>query len=159
MIYLSSGKQLVYHSAPFDQDTEISGFFKLAAWLSINQPDTDFRATIYEVALDGSSIRLSADWVRARYRKDLREEALVSTQEPLRYDFERFTSTSRLVKRGNRLRLVIGPMNSIYSQKNYNSGRPVSEESAEDARPVIVKLFHDEPHPSALYVPLGQPQR
>jgi len=34
-------KQLVYHSAPFERDTEISGFFKLSAWISIDCSDTD----------------------------------------------------------------------------------------------------------------------
>jgi hypothetical protein len=33
----------------------------------------------------------------------------------------------------------------------------VAEESIEDARPVKVRLFHDREHPSALYVPIGQP--
>ena len=46
--------------------------------------------------------------------------------------------------------------NSLYSQKNYNSGGVVSEESMSDARQVKVRLFHDAAHPSALYVPLGQ---
>jgi len=40
--YARRGKLLVYHSAPFEKDTEISGFFKLSAWIGIDQPDTDF---------------------------------------------------------------------------------------------------------------------
>jgi hypothetical protein len=60
---------------------------------------------------------------------------------------------------GSRLRLVIGPINSIYTQKNYNSGKAVSDESMADARPVTVTLLHDKTHPSTLYVPLGQPRR
>jgi hypothetical protein len=74
------------------------------------------------------------------------------------YDFERFMFISRVVKKGHCLRLVIGPINSIYSQKNYNSGGVVSEESMQDARIVTVKLFHDESHPTTLYVPIGQPE-
>ena len=158
MVLASSGQQLVYHSAPFEQDTEVSGFFKLSAWLSIDQPDTDFRASVYDIGLDGSSVLLANDSIRARYRQSLREPRLVRTQEPLRYDFERFTFVSRCIRRGSRLRLVLGPLNSIYSQKNYNSGGVVSEETRDDARTVTVKLFHDTSHPSALYVPLGQPE-
>jgi hypothetical protein len=33
----------------------------------------------------------------------------------------------------------------------------VAEQSMSDARTVTVTLFHDRAHPSALYVPLGQP--
>jgi uncharacterized protein len=87
----------------------------------------------------------------------LREEKLIDTQEPLRYDFDQFFFVSREIKKGHRLRLVIGPVNSVYAQKNYNSGGVVSRESMKDARVVTVRLYHDDAHPSALYIPLGQP--
>jgi len=156
-VYANEGKVLIYHSEPFLEAVEISGFFRLAAWLAIDQPDTDFQVTIYAIDSAGGSVLLTADWMRARYRQSLREEQLITTREPLRYDFERFTFTSHRLAPGSRLRLVIGPINSIYSQKNYNSGGVVSDETSSDARPVVVRLFHDEQHPSALYVPLGQP--
>jgi putative CocE/NonD family hydrolase len=156
LVYALVGKQLIYHSAPFDIDTEISGFFKLSAWISIDQPDTDFRAAIYEIDLAGASILLTMDLIRARYRESLREETVIRTKEPLRYDFDRFMFVSRRIKKGDRLRLVIGPVNSLYYQKNYNSGGVVSDESMKDARPVTVKLFHDRSHPTALYVPYGR---
>jgi putative CocE/NonD family hydrolase len=155
LLFANDGKQLVYHSAPFERRIEISGFFKLSAWISIDQADTDICACIYEIGIDGSSILLSADWMRARYRQSLREAKLIQSREPLRYEFERFTFISRQVATGSRLRLVIGPINSIYSQKNYNSGGVVSEESMKDARRVDVTLFHDRAHPSVLYVPFG----
>jgi hypothetical protein len=155
MILASVSKQLIYHGVPFEKDTEISGFFRASLWISIDQPDTDFRVSVYEIALDGTSILLSTDSVRARYRESLRAATLIRTREPLKYDFERFTFVSRRVKRGNRLRLVVGPLNSIYSQRNFNGGGDVSTESVEQARTVTVRLFHDPAHPSALYVPLG----
>jgi putative CocE/NonD family hydrolase len=155
LVHARVGQQLIYHSAPFDRDTEISGFFKFSAWLAIDQSDTDYCVSVYAIEIDGSSILLSVDWIRARYRESLREERLIQTREPLRYDFERFMFISRRLKRGTRLRLVIGSLNSIYFQKNYNSGGVISEESMQDARPVKVMLFHDAQHPSALYVPLG----
>jgi putative CocE/NonD family hydrolase len=158
MTYAARGGHLVYHSAPFEQATEISGFFKLAAWIAIDQPDTDLLASIYEIRVDGSSILLSTDQIRARYRSSLRQATPVRSTQPLRYDFERFTFVSREIKKGSRLRLVIGPINSIFSQKNYNSGGVVAQETARDARRVSVTLFHDRSHPSALYVPLGQPE-
>jgi putative CocE/NonD family hydrolase len=156
MVLAGRGKQLYYHTAAFEQDTEVSGFFKLTAWLAIDQPDTDFSAQVYEILADGSSVLLSNDVLRARYRESLREPKLVRTRAPQRYDFDRFTFVSRLVRKGSRLRLVVGPINSIYVQKNYNSGGVVAEESLKDARPVTVSLYHDSAHPSALWVPIGQ---
>jgi uncharacterized protein len=158
MIHAALGKQLIYHSAPFPTDTEFSGFFKLSVWCAIDQPDTDFMASVYEIDLNGGSVLLSSDWVRARYRQSLRTEELITTHDPLRYDFERFTFVSRQIKRGHRLRFVFGPLNSIHSQRNYNSGGDVSAETMADARTVTVKVFHDESHPSALYVPIGSAQ-
>jgi hypothetical protein len=46
-------------------------------------------------------------------------------------------------------------MNSLYSEKNYNAGGVVAEETGKDARTVNVTLFHDVQHPSALYVPIA----
>ena len=155
MTYPLRGKQLVYHSAPFDQDTEISGVFRLSAWMAIDQPDTDFLVIIDEIREDGTSIELTSDNLRARYRESAREPKLISTKGPLRYDFDHFTFLSQEVKKGSRLRLTIGPINSIYREKNYNSGGVVQAESMADARPVTVTLYHDQEHPSTLYVPLG----
>ena len=155
--YAQRGKLLVYHSAPFDKDTEISGFFKLSAWIGIDQPDTDFAVTISEIRPDGRSIALTSDLLRARYRESWREPKLIATRAAQRYDFDRFTFVSRQIGKGSRLRLTIAPINSIFSEKNYNSANPVSEQSMKDARPVTVTLFHDRAHPSALYVPFGQP--
>jgi len=155
-VYSGRGKLLVYHSPPFEQDTEISGFFRLSAWLAIDQPDTDFSVFLYEIRQDVSSILLTHDLRRARYRESAREERLITTRKPLQYDFDHFTFTSRQIKKGSRLRLVIAPINSIYSQKNYNSGGDVSAESMKDARTVTVTLYHDRAHPSTLFVPMGQ---
>ena len=156
LVFASDGRQLVYHSAPFPAATEIAGSFRLSAWLAIDQPDTDFLVTVYEIDPDGRSIWLSSDELRARYRTSLRKAELVTTRAPLRYDFDRFTFVARRLAKGSRLRLVIGPINSIYTEKNYNSGKPVAAETMADARPVTVTLVHDRSHPSTLFVPFGQ---
>jgi putative CocE/NonD family hydrolase len=154
------GRALVYHSEPFTEDTEVSGFFRLLAWIGIDCPDTDIYVSVHEIDLAGGSVRLTTDATRARYREGLRCAKLIGTKDPLRYEFQRFTFVSREVKRGHRLRLVIAPIGRIvestFVQKNYNAGGRVSEESLAVARPVTVRVFHDEEHPSALYVPIGQ---
>ena len=64
---------------------------------------------------------------------------------------------SRLIRKNSRLRLVVAPINSIFSEKNYNSDGVVAGETLRDARTVNVTLFHDRGHPSVLLVPVGQP--
>ena len=155
--YTHRGKQLVYHTAPFDKDTEINGFFKLAAWIAIDQPDTDLAVSVSEIRADGRSIALTNDAIRARYRENIREPKPVATRSAQRYDFEHFTFVSRQIAKGSRLRLIIAPINSISSEKNYNAPNPVAEQTIKDARVVHVTVYHDKTHPSALYVPMGQP--
>jgi putative CocE/NonD family hydrolase len=153
------GKAAFYHSAPFEVDTEISGFFKLSAWIAIDCPDTDFYVSVHESTLEGQSIRLSTDVLRARYREGPRTAKLIRTREPLRYDFERFTFVSRQIKRGHRLRLIIAPVGRLvdaaFTQRNFNGGSVIAEESIGDAKAVTVRVFHDEVHPSVLHIPLG----
>jgi putative CocE/NonD family hydrolase len=145
---------LVYHSAPFDADTEITGYLKLILWIALDVSDTDFQATVYEILPDGTSIQLTWDLLRARYRESLREERLVMPEEINRYEFSGFTFFSRRVSKGSRLRLVIVSPNSIYIQKNYNGGGVVAHESGRDARTAHVTLYHDANHPSYLELPL-----
>jgi uncharacterized protein len=156
VLHARNGKQLVYQSAPFVQDVEITGFFRLSLWLSIDRPDTDLRAAVYEMASDGGVVLLSADWIRARYRADVRFAQVIDSAGPLRYDFEQFTFISRRISKGHRLCLTIGPLDSIHWQRNYQSGGCVSNESIADARPVTVMVFHDADRRSALHVPLGK---
>jgi hypothetical protein len=159
LLFAQEGRELIYHSEVFDRSTEVSGFFRLSAWISLDQPDTDLQAQIFEITANGRSILLTTDRIRARYRESLRTAALITTRKPLLYEFKRFTFVSRQLAAGSRLRLVLGPINSIYTQKNYNSGKAVSDETMADARAVTVTLVHDQAHPSTLYVPLGQPRR
>ena len=62
---LNRGRSLVYHSAPFERDTDIAGFFRFTAFIAIDQPDTDFDVQVWEVRKDGSAIALAGDRMRA----------------------------------------------------------------------------------------------
>ncbi len=150
------GNGLVYHTKPFAESTEVSGYTKLVLWISMDVPDADFQATLYEIMPDGKSISLASDRLRARFRESLREEKLVKPGEILEYEFTGFYWFSRYVAKGSRLRLVITCPNSIYIQKNYNSGKNVIEETGNDARTAHIKVYHDAKHPSYLELPIGK---
>ena len=40
-------------AAPVDKNTEVSGFFRLSAWIALDQPDTDLQAQVYEITNNG----------------------------------------------------------------------------------------------------------
>jgi putative CocE/NonD family hydrolase len=148
------GNGVVYHSASFSEATEISGNVKLTVWMAMDVPDTDFKATLYEILPDGTSVQLSSDLLRARYRESLRKAKLVTPGQNTQYSFDGFTWFSRRVSKGSRLRLVLNCINSIYYEKNYNSGGTVESESSKDARVAHVTVYHDAEHPSTLEIPV-----
>ena len=148
------GNGLVYHSEPFVEATEISGNLKLTCWMAMDVPDTDFQVTVYEIMPDGTSIVLTQDQMRARYRDSLREEKMVKPGEINRFEFRSFSWFSRRVAKGSRLRLLLSSPNSFAVEKNYNSGGIVAEESAKDARTAHVTVYHDAQHPSVLEIPV-----
>ena len=148
------GKGVIYHSAPFSEATEVSGYIKVSAWISMDVPDTDFSATLYEVLPDGSNVALTSDLLRARYRESLEKGKLVTPGQITRYDFDSFRWFSRRVSKGSRLRLVLNCLNTMYYEKNYNSGGAVESESGKDAKTAHVVLYHDPEHPSVLEIPV-----
>jgi predicted acyl esterase len=79
---------------------------KLVVWIGMDVPDTDLQATLYEILPDGTSILLTSDSVRARYRESLSQEKMVKSGDINEYAFEGFTCFSRRISRGSRLRLV-----------------------------------------------------
>jgi hypothetical protein len=122
--------------------------------MALDVPDTDFQVALYEIRPDGSSVYLSGDQMRARYRNSLETAEPVPPGEILRYTFDHFTWFSRQVAKGSRLRLVISSPNSVYQEMNYNSGGVVADETAKDARTAHITLYHDAAHPSALEIPV-----
>lgn len=150
----TDGDGLVYHSPPFAEEMEISGYPRFEAWFEMDVPDTDINVTLYEVLSDGTSIALTGETVRARYRDSLSEETLMKPGVVERFVFERFYFFSRKIAKGSRLRLFIRPSNMVDKQRNYNSGGVVSRETAADARTATVKLHMGPETPSRLVLPV-----
>lgn len=145
---------IVYHSAPFENETEVSGFFGLDAYIEADVKDVDIQAAIYEIKADGSSVLLTSNAVRARYRESLEKEKLLIPGEINLFHFNHFTFISRVIEKGSRLRLIISSPNSIALQKNYCSGGIIAEETAKDAHTAHIKIYNDSKHASVLIVPV-----
>ena len=148
------GNGVIYTSEPFAAPAEITGYVRFSAWMALDVPDTDFRVSLYEVLVDGTSVLLAEDVKRARYRESLETETLVPSGTVLRYDFDQFPFFSRRVALGSRLRLFLRCPNSIYLEKNYNGGGVVADETRRDARTAHVTVYHDAKYPSALTLPV-----
>jgi putative CocE/NonD family hydrolase len=155
---LSIGKDgLVYHTDPLPKETSFIGCPAVTLWLSIDTPDVDLSAQLYEIQPDGTSIVLWSDIRRLRYRESLREAKLVKPGEIVRCDFNPGLFVARRLMKGSRLRLVVSALDSIFWQKNYCSGGVVANETAKDARTCHVQVYHDAKHASAIQLPLREP--
>ncbi len=148
------GNGAIYHSEPFADATEVTGFLKLNVWLTMDVPDTDLEADVYEILPGGDSVFLTQATMRARYRESTRQEKLVTRGKTEKYVFDNFAFFSRRIAKGSRLRLFVHCPNSAGLEKNYNSGGVVAQETGKDAKTAHVTLVHDMEHPSALEIPI-----
>jgi uncharacterized protein len=145
---------LVYHTDALPNETPLIGCPAVTLWLSIDTPDVDLEADLYEIQPDGTSIALWSDIRRLRYRESLREAKLVKPSEIVKCDFNPGLFVARRLMKGSRLRLVVTSPNSILWQKNYCSGGVVADETAKDAHTCHVKIYHDAEHASSIQLPL-----
>ncbi len=145
---------LVYHTDALTKETPLVGCPTVTLWVSIDTPDVDLEADLYEIQPDGTSIGLWTDLRRLRYRDSLREAKLVKPGEIVKCDFNPGLFVARKMMKGSRLRLVLTAVNSIFWQKNYCSGGVVAEETAKDAHTCHVQVYHDAQHSSSIQLPL-----
>ena len=145
---------LVYHTSPLPKETPLVGCPKVSLWVSLDTPDTDLQADLYEIQPDGTSIALWNDVRRLRYRESLREAKLVKPDEIVKCNFDPGLFVARRLMKGSRIRLVVYSPNSIFWQKNYNSGGVVADETAKDAHTAHIKIYHDAQRPSSIDLPL-----
>lgn len=148
--------KIVFHTSPFEEDIIATGNIKAKMYISIDAPDADFEAILYEIKPDGECIYLTSDIIRARYRNGLKTLETIKFDKIYQYDFNSFHFTSRKLTKGSRLRLVIGCLNSPYFEKNYCSGKNVAYESAQDVVRFTFKLYHGGEYPSGIELQIAE---
>ena len=151
------GNGLIFHSAPFTEPTEIAGFTNLTLWLSIDAPDTDLDSSLFLITPDGKAHFLNEFSVRARYRNSLEHPEPVPANQPQQYLFKPSFWFANRAPKGSQLRLIVNALNVPFIEKNYNSIKPVAEQSGADARLAHITLLQSKDHPSTLTLPLGDP--
>jgi putative CocE/NonD family hydrolase len=154
LAYAIGNAGVIYHSDSFENETEVSGFFELKAYIETDVKDVDIMASVYEIKADGSGVLLTTQTMRARYRESLEKEKLLKPGEINLFHFRNFTFISRVIEKGSRLRLIISSPNSMHFQKNYCSGGVVANETAKDARTAHVKIYNNSKYPSVLLMPV-----
>jgi putative CocE/NonD family hydrolase len=142
---------LVYTSAPFAADTEVTGPVSLELYASSSALDTDFTGKLVDVAPDGTAINLTDGILRARYRDSMERASLMNPGETYRLVVDLW-STSNVFLAGHRLRVEVASGNFPRFDRNPNTG--ASPEAGGPYAKATNVIRHDRDHPSALVVPV-----
>jgi uncharacterized protein len=140
---------LVYSTAAFAQDTEVTGPVRLELFAKSSAVDTDFTAKLVDVGPDGYAQNLTEGIVRARYRDSQEKAGLMNPGEIYKFTIDLW-ATSNLFKKGHVLRVEVSSSNFPRFDRSLNTG----ENSAFAVNFVSATntVFHDAEHPSALVV-------
>jgi putative CocE/NonD family hydrolase len=149
-----TARKLVYHTSPLKDYVTIAGHLELSLFVALNVPDTDLQATVFEVGPDESVFRLGNARLRVRYRLGADPAVLAQPGEINELVFSGFLWIAKQIPAGNRLRLLIQPINNMHSQKNYNSAEPVVDQNLSSARVANISVYHGGNYASVLRVPV-----
>lgn len=147
---------LVYTTAAFKQDTEVTGPVALDLYVSSSAVDTDFTGMLVDVWPDGFAQNLTSGILRLRYRNSPEKPQLAEPGKVYRITVDLW-ATSNVFRAGHRLRLEVSSSNFPRFDRNLNTG----EEQARATRMLKASnvVYHDKAHPSALIVPIVPPGR
>jgi putative CocE/NonD family hydrolase len=142
---------LVYTTAPFASDFEVTGPVSLELFVRSSAVDTDFTGKLVDVAPDGTATNLTDGILRARYRDSMEKPSLMvpGTVYRIRVDL---WSTANVFLAGHRLRLEVSSSNFPHFDRNPNTG--ASPEAPGPLVPATNTVLHDPEHPSALVLPV-----
>ena len=142
---------LVYTTAAFAKDTEVTGPVSLDLYVSSSAVDTDFTGKFVDVWPNGFAQNLTEGILRLRYRNSQEKPELANPGEIYHVTVDLW-ATSNVFLAGHKLRLEVSSSNFPRFDRNLNAG----EEQARATRMVKAAnmIYHDKAHPSALLVPI-----
>ena len=142
---------LVFTTAAFTQNTEITGPIALELFAKSSAVDTDFTAKLVDVGPDGHAQNLTEGIVRARYRSSQEKPELMNPGQIYKFNIDLW-STSNVFIKGHSLRLEVSSSNFPRFDRNLNTGEEIA--FAQKYVPATNVIYHDSEHPSALILPV-----
>lgn len=126
----------------FEQDMEltgaISGFFDIA----VNKKDVDIGFNYFEVTAEGEVFHLNNYRSRASYADDMSKRRLLTPNVKRRVPIVNARFTSKLIKKGSKIVLVLNVNKNVDAQVNLGTGKQVNFETMSDAgKPMQLKWY------------------
>jgi uncharacterized protein len=142
---------LIYTTAAFAQDTEITGPVTLDLYASTSAVDTDFTAKLVDLWPNGFAQNLTEGILRLRYRNSQSRPELAKPGEIYHLTVDLW-ATSNVFLAGHKLRLEISSSNFPRFDRNLNTGE--EQATATRIKTATNTIYHDAAHPSALILPI-----
>jgi len=140
---LRSTVKTTFISKPFDDDFELNGSFSGNIDVIINKKDVDISIKLIEITPEGKYFHLSTYLGRASYAKNRSVRNLLKVNQKETIPIKNASFTSKLIKKGSRLLLVLSVNKNPYWQINYGTGKDVSTETIKDAEiPLKIKWLN-----------------
>jgi putative CocE/NonD family hydrolase len=142
---------LLYSTAPFDNDTEVTGPVSVDLFVSSSARDTDFTAKLVDVWPNGLAQNLTDGIVRMRWRDGGAKPSFLEPGKIYRVTID-LAGTSNVFLAGHRMRVEIASSNYPRFSRNLNT----EEQPETGTRSVKATntVHHDAAHASALVVPI-----
>jgi putative CocE/NonD family hydrolase len=143
---------LVYTSAPFEEEVEITGHPFITLYAESDCIDTDWHVTLCDVLPDGRSDQLTSGCLRAARREGtLAKPSPIEPGKVYEYHLE-LMATSNVWKAGHRLRVTVASANYPGEARNPNTNAaPGDDEISVVAHNTV---HHSTAYPSCLLAPV-----
>ena len=141
---LDASNGLVFTTEPFQKEFTINGSFTGNLSATINKKDIDVSLALYEIMPDGRYFFLTRYVGRASFAKDNSKRQLLQPNKKENIPFDNTRFVSKKINKGSRLVILLNINKHPFEIINYGSGKPVSEETIQDAgEPLQIKWHND----------------
>jgi len=141
---LDASNGLVFTTEPFQKEFTINGSFTGNLSATINKKDMDVSLALYEIMPDGRYFFLTRYVGRASFAKDNSKRQLLQPNKKESIPFDNTRFVSKKINKGSRLVILLNINKHPFEIINYGSGKPVSEETIQDAgEPLQIKWHND----------------
>ena len=130
---------------------EITGRVRAHLWASSDAADTDFVARLCDVYPDGRSINICEGALRARFREGFEHAKPLKPGQIYAFDLDLW-STSIILNKGHRLRVLITSSSAPGYDPNPNTGAPFRSDNRTQVAHNTIRL--DAAHPSHILLPV-----
>jgi hypothetical protein len=141
---LDANNGLIFKTHLIENDFSINGSFFGNLCTTINKKDMDISLALYEQMSDGKYFFLTRYVGRASYAKDNTNRQLLKPNKKENIPFNNTRFVSKKISKGSCLVILLNINKHPFEIINYGSGKPVSDETINDAgKPLQIK-WHNE---------------